>query len=85
MFLKILRFVNKLLAIFLLVGALGSFGLSQRESYQSQEHTARGGPIGQPRTVYITQGEKVGYISFGILFMFGGIYFATKALRDVRK
>jgi hypothetical protein len=51
--------MNKLLALLFLLGALGAFGLSQRVSYQVQDHTYTGAPVGEPRTVYIRAGDRV--------------------------
>jgi hypothetical protein len=61
--------MNKLMAIVFLLGAIGGLGLSQRDSFQTQGHTYTGAPSGEPRTVYITPADRVGYIAIGLACM----------------
>ena len=78
--------MNKLMAVILLLGAIGGFGLSQRERFQTQTHTWTGAPVGEVRTVQITNGDRVGYIVFGIACMVGSLYFVARIRSDdVRK
>ena len=74
--------MNKLMAMFLLLGALGGFGMSQRDSFQTQSQTWTGAPVGEPRTVKITPEDRVGYVAFGFACMAGCLYFAVRIRRD---
>ena len=74
--------MNKLMAILLLLGAIGSFAMSQRDSFQTQRQTWTGAPVGEPRTVQMTRGDRVGYIGFGIVCMVGCLYFVIRIRRD---
>jgi hypothetical protein len=61
--------MNKVMAILLLLGALGAFGLSQRTSYEVQEQSKSGAPVGKPRTVYIGAGDRAFFIVLGAACM----------------
>jgi hypothetical protein len=74
--------MNKLMAILFLFGAIGGFGLSQRDSFQTQDHTWTGAPVGEPRKVQITRGDRVGYIGLGVVCMVGCLYFVARIRRD---
>jgi hypothetical protein len=74
--------INKLLALFFLLGAIGAFGLSQRTSYQVQDHSYYGTPVGEPRTVYIRAGDRVYYMLVGVACMAGSLYFVAKVRRN---
>jgi hypothetical protein len=74
--------MNKILAILFLLGALGSFGLSQRDSFQFQSQTRTGAPVGEVRIHYVTRAEKWGYIVFGLICAVGGLYFISRIQRD---
>jgi hypothetical protein len=74
--------MNKLLAILFLLGALGAFGLSQRDSYQVQDQSRYGTPVGEVRTVYVTRSERVFLIVVGAACMAGCLYFLAKVRRD---
>ncbi|HXJ61054.1 MAG TPA: hypothetical protein VNU68_30785 [Verrucomicrobiae bacterium] len=75
--------MNKLMAILFLLGAIGGFGLSQRESYQTQSHTWTGTPVGEPRTVHMTRADRVSYVAFGVVCMAGCLYFGVRIRREV--
>ena len=78
--------MNKLITILFLLGAIGGFGLSQRDSFQTQSTTGFGAPVGEARTVEITPGDRVGYIAFGVVCMVGCLYFVACIRRgDVRR
>jgi hypothetical protein len=74
--------MNKLMAMLFLLGALGGFGLSQRDSFQTQNTTRFGTPVGEVRTVEITRGDRVGYIAIGVVCMVGCLYFIVRIRRD---
>jgi hypothetical protein len=78
--------MNKFLAIMFALGAIGFFGLSQRDSYQTQDHTKYGSPVGEVRTVQITRGDRIGYIVFGAASMVACLYFFSRIRRgDLRR
>ena len=80
------RHMNKLMAILFLFGAIGGFGLSQRDSFQTQSHTSMGAPVGEPRSVQITRGDRAGYIAFGVVCMVGCLYFVVRIrCNDLRR
>jgi hypothetical protein len=74
--------MNKLMAILFLLGALGSFGMSQRDSFQAQDHSRSGAPVGEVRTVQVTRGDRVAYIAFGIACAAACVYFIARIRRD---
>ena len=74
--------MNKLLAILLLLGAFAGYSLSTDTSYQVQDQTRFGQPVGKPRTVYIGNGDRVFYIAFGAVCLAGSLYFIAKIRRD---
>jgi len=74
--------MNKLMAVLFLLGAIGGFGLSQRDSFQNQSHTYTGAPVGEPRTVQITPGDSIGYVAFGVVCMVACLYFIVRIRRD---
>jgi hypothetical protein len=73
--------MNKFMAILFALGTIGFFGLSQRDSYQSQNQTRYGAPVGPVRAVEITQGDRNGYIVFGVICMTACIYFLARIRR----
>ena len=73
--------MNKLMAILFLLGAIGGFGLSQRDSYQTTSRSYLGAPVGEPRTVQITPGDRAGYIVIGVACMVGCFYFVVRIRR----
>jgi hypothetical protein len=74
--------MNKLLAILFLIGALAGFGLSVGTSYQVQDQNYYGSPVGKPRTAYITSGDRVFYVAFGVICMAAGLYFVARIRRE---
>lgn len=76
------RHINKLLAMLLLLGAIGAFGLSQRTSYEVQQQGWLGAPVGEPRTIYVSRGDRVGFIAAGAVCMAGCLYFVARIRRD---
>lgn len=74
--------MNKLMAILFLLGALAGFGLSVGTSYQVQDQTSTGSPVGQPRTVYIKGRDRIFYIAFGVACMAAGLYFIARIRRE---
>ena len=78
--------MDKLMTILFLFGAIGSFGLSQRHSFQTQRHSYTGAPVGEPETVQVTRADRVGYITFGVVCMVGCLYFVVRIRRnDLRR
>jgi len=74
--------MNKLMAILLGVGALGAFGLSQREGFESQQVDRYGSPSGEATAHYSSRSEKIGFIVFGGIFMIGSLYFISRVRHD---
>jgi hypothetical protein len=74
--------MNKLLAMFFVLGALACFGLSVGTSYQVQDQTRTGAPVGEPRTVYIKSRDRLFYVAFGGACMAAGLYFITQIRRE---
>jgi hypothetical protein len=74
--------VNKLLAILFAMGAIGGFGLSQRDSFQSQNVNRYGAPADEVRTVSISHSERVGYIAFGAICAAACLFFIVRVRRD---
>jgi hypothetical protein len=74
--------MNKLLAILFLLGALGCFGLAVGTTYQVQDHTYYGTPVGEPRTVEIRRSDRIFYVAFGAACMAAGLYFIARIRRQ---
>ena len=74
--------MNKLMAIFFLLGALGGFGMAQRGSFQSHRATPTGAPTGETRTVYVTRSDRIAYTALGVACMIGSLYFIARIRRD---
>ena len=63
--------MNKILALLLLFGAIGGFGLSARRSYQVQDQSRYGAPVGPVRTAYVGEGDRIFFILFGLVCLVG--------------
>lgn len=74
--------MNRLMAILLLLGALGAFGLSLRTSMEVQDQTPHGAPVGEVRTVYLTKGDRTAYVATGLECLVAGFYFVAQIRRD---
>lgn len=74
--------MNKLMAMLFLLGAFGGFGLATSTSYQVQDQTPHGAPVGQPRTVYVKSSDRAVFIVFDSVCMAGSLYFLAKIRRD---
>ena len=74
--------MNKLLAILFLLGAIGGFGLSQRDDFQTQNQTRTGVPVGEVRTVQVTRIDRAGYVVFGVVCMAACLYFVARIRRE---
>jgi len=74
--------MNKLMAILFLFGAIGGFGLSQRDSFQTWSSSLFGFPVGDVRTVEVTRADRIGYITFGVVCMAGCLYFIARIRRN---
>jgi len=70
------------MAILFALGAMGGFGLAQRDSFESQSHGKFGTRIGEARTVQITAADRAGYAGFGIVCAVGCVYFLTRIGED---
>jgi hypothetical protein len=66
--------VNKVMCLVLLLGAVGSFLMSQKESFSTQSVTRYGNAVGEERTVSTTSFERAGFLVFGACCMVGGLY-----------
>lgn len=77
--------MNRLLALFFLLGAIGGFGMSvKRTPYQVQDRSAiTGTPVGPVRTVYVREGDRIFYMGFGFACLIGCTYFVFRERRDV--
>ena len=73
--------MNKLMAILFLLGAIGGFGMSQRDSFLSQP-TGKWGPVGKPYTVQTTRVDKIGFFTLGTGCMAACLYFVARIRRD---
>lgn len=73
--------MNKVMAILLLLGALGAFGLSQRASYQVQDQSKYGAPVSKPRVVSVGPGDRAFFIVLGAACMAGCLYCVAKLRR----
>lgn len=70
--------MNKLMATLFFLGAIGSFSLSQRNSYQVQDQTRTGKTIGKVRTVSVTYGDKYCFVALGLGCMVASFCFLAK-------
>ena len=70
--------MNKVLCILLLLGTIGAFVLSQRESYKVRDHDRLGWPVGDEQIVHIATADRFFYIVSGVAFMTGFLYFLAK-------
>lgn len=75
--------MNKLMAMLFLFGAIAGFGLSVRTaSYQVQDQTPHGSPVGEPRTAYVTKNDRAFYVAFGAANMAASLYFVARIRRE---
>jgi hypothetical protein len=74
--------MNKIMAIVFAVAAFSFFGLSQRDSYQTQNVGKFGSPVGKERTVQITRSGRIGYMIFGGASMVACLYFVSRIRGD---
>ena len=74
--------MNKVLCILLLLGAIGAFVLSQRDSYTWKNHSYTGWPVGEEQTAYIQSTDRFFYIAIGVAFMTGFFYFLAKLRKE---
>jgi hypothetical protein len=74
--------MNKLMAILFLFGALGGFGMSQRDSFRTQAVSGRGGAVGPVYTVQVTKAEKIGFFGLGTGCMVACLYFIARTRHD---
>jgi hypothetical protein len=70
--------INRLLALLLLLGAIGGFGLSARRDYQVQDTGRYGTPVGPVRTVTVGNGDRIFFIIFGLACFIGSAYFIAR-------
>jgi hypothetical protein len=74
--------MNKLMALLFAMGAIGGFGLSQRDSFESQNVGRYGAPVGEVRTVFISRTARIGCIVFGTGCMAACLYFVARIRRQ---
>ena len=74
--------MNKVMALLLLFGAVGEFGLSTKTSYEVQDKTYYGTPVGEPRKVYVSGASRAFHVAFGICCSIGCLYFVARIRRD---
>ena len=70
------------MAILFGLGAIGGFGLSQRDSFETQRHSVHGAATGEVETVHITPGNRIAYGAFGVGCMVACLYFIARSRRD---
>jgi len=66
--------LNKLSALLFLLGAIGCFGLSQRQSFKTQESNRFGSPVGLVQTVHISNAGRRQYLIIGFGCLVGCLY-----------
>ena len=69
--------MKNLLAVLFIIGAIGSFGLAQRDSFKDR-HRTRTGPSGEEFTHRVTTMDRIGYVSLGVLLSMGGLYILAR-------
>jgi hypothetical protein len=74
--------MNKLMAILFSLGAIGGFGLSQRQSYETQSHSIYGAPAGEVRTIAINPSDRAGYAGVGAVCAIAALFFIVRVRRD---
>jgi hypothetical protein len=66
------------MCIMLLLGSVGSFGLSPRTSFKTQDHSYFGSPVGEEQTIQISSVDRAEYGALGVVFMIAFLYFLTR-------
>jgi hypothetical protein len=74
--------MNKFWALMFALGSFAFFGLSQQYSRVVQDHSRYGEPVGQPRIVGITDGERTAYQVLGIISILACVYFIARVRGD---
>jgi hypothetical protein len=67
-----------LLALLLAVGAIGSFGLAQKDSFKTRSQNRWGEPIGEEFTVHITRLDRIGYVTLVVVLAMGALYIVAR-------
>lgn len=67
-----------LLALLLAVGAIGSFGLAQKNSFKTRSQNRWGEPIGEEVTVRVTTLDRIGFVTLGVLLSMGALYILAR-------
>ena len=70
--------MNRLMALLFGLATIGAFALSQRDSYRPQPHSAFGQPIGEARTVQVTEENRIFYLVVGAVSMGLCLYFVSR-------
>ncbi len=70
------------MAILFLLGTIAGFGLSVGTTYQVQDQTPWGSPVGEPRKVVTRSGDRIFFGAFGTVCMAGCLYFVAKIRRE---
>ena len=71
--------MNKILALLLLLGAIGGFGMAGKHTpHQVQDQSWTGAPVGAVRTIYVRSGERIFYFGFGLACLIGSAYFVFR-------
>lgn len=73
--------MKPILATLLLLGAIGFFAFSQRDSFQAQPHGRFGFATGPPYTVTVTRTDRIGYGVAGAICLAAGLYFIAQMRR----
>ena len=66
-----------LLALLLAVGAIGSFGLAQKDSFKTRLQ-GRTGPVGDEITHRVTKSDRIGYVTLGVVLAMGALYILAR-------
>ena len=70
--------MKRLLVFLLVVGAIGSFGLAQKNSFKTRHQTRTGAPVGEEVTVRVTTLDRIGFVTLGVLLSMGALYILAR-------
>ena len=70
--------IKHLLALLLAVGAIGSFGLAQKDSIKSRYEDRWGEPTGEEFTHHVTTMDRIGYVTLGVLLSMAALYILAR-------
>ena len=70
--------MKNVLALLFVIGAIGAFGLAQKDSFKSRAQNRWGEPVGEEFTVRVTTMDRIGYVSLGVLLAMGALYILAR-------